>query len=130
MRFHTAHYSIFGLNPGKNLLAIKEVLFWFGFRCFRFWVPAYWLWAAAAALFPGYCVITWALILFDASSAIQRLTSLGHLVIFGLLENGLRRWILERQEYGLANVVAGRGIDSAARQFLDSDLKKMVGVST
>ena len=119
MRLYTVHLRRHGLDPDRDLAAVKEGFCW---PAFFFSVPwALWnrLWLVGLALLAAQAAVGGAVALLGLDPLSQGAATLGLAVIIGMSANDLRRWTLGRRGFDEAAVVTGGDADAALGRFLE-----------
>lgn len=119
MRLYTVHLRRHGLDPERDLAAVKEGFCWPAFFFSALWALGNGLWLVGFALLAAQAVVGAALALLGLDPVSQAAVSLGMAVIIGMVANDLRRWTLSRRGFDEAAVVAGADADAALGRFLN-----------
>ncbi len=119
MRLYTVHLRRHGLDPDRDLTAVKEGFCWPAFFFSVLWALANGLWLVGLGLLVAQAVVVGAIALLGLDPLSQGAVSLGLAVIVGMLANDLRRWTLSRRGFTEAAVVAGGDADAALGRFLE-----------
>ena len=119
MRLYTVHLRRHGLDPDRDLVAVKEGFCWPAFFFSVLWALWNGLWLVGLALLVVPAMVGGAIALLGLDPLSQGAASLGLAVIIGMLANDFRRWTLRRRGFSETAVVAGGDADAALRRFLD-----------
>ena len=119
MRLYTVHLRRHGLDPDRDLVAVKEGFCWPAFFFSVLWALANGLWLVGLALLAAQAAVGGAIALLGLDPLSQGAAALGLAVIIGMLANDLRRWTLRRRGFSEAAVVAGGDADAALGRFLE-----------
>ena len=121
MNVYTIHLRRHGLDPDRDLLVVKEGFSWPAFFLSFLWALWHRLWVPAAVIFLAGAAIGLLGAKLHLDSLSQWALSLGLAVIVGYLGNDLRRRLLDRQGFALADVSSGDDADAALRRYLDAE---------
>ena len=119
MRLYTVHLRRHGLDPDRDLAAVKEGFCWPAFFFSILWALWNGLWLVGLVLLAAQAVVGGAVALLGLDPLSQAAVSLGLALIIGMLANDLRRWTLSRRGFDEAAVVAGGDADAALGRFLE-----------
>ena len=121
MNVYTVHLRRHGLDPDRDLLVVKEGFSWPAFFLSFLWALWHRLWVPAAVIFLAGAAIGLLGAKLHLDSLSQWALSLGLAAIVGYLGNDLRRRLLDRQGFALADVSSGDDADAALRRYLDAE---------
>ncbi len=119
MRLYTVHLRRYGLDPDRDLVAVKEGFCWPAFFFSALWALWNGLWQVGLALLVAQAAIGAAIALLGLDPLSQGAAFLGVAVIVGMLANDLRCWTRGRRGFDEAAVVAGGDADAALGRFLE-----------
>lgn len=120
MRVYTIHLRHGGLNPDRDLVAVKE-----GFSWPAFWLSVPWalwhrMWLAALAFLVVGLAVEAAIGALGLDPESLGVVALGIACAIGFLANDLRRSALVRRGFVPAGVAVGANADEALHRFLQS----------